>query len=212
IDALKRKRYSLVLMDIQMPQMDGYTATTKIRTELKSDIPVIAMTAHAMAGEREKCLSYGMNEYIPKPIRENELSKIINNILNTNRKAEKEKDNIPGQIPKVLDLGYLRELSGGNATFEVSMIEQFLEQMPGELEALEQEFNKKNYVQVAQVAHNMKTSVSFMGLTEKLGDYLDYIEINAPIQEKNRDTREKILQVIKICHQAFGEAKEYLQR
>ena len=53
-------------MDIQMPQMDGYTATMKIRNELNSDIPIIAMTAHAMAGEREKCLSYGMNEYISK--------------------------------------------------------------------------------------------------------------------------------------------------
>src|SRR5258705_7189804 len=202
IKALQQKKYSLVLMDIQMPQMDGYTATMKIRNESKSDIPVIAMTAHAMAGEREKCLSYGMNEYIPKPIRENELFKIINNILKTNKEAagrEHENDNVSGYPGKVLDLGYLKELSGGNATFEVSMIEQFLQQVPGELEALQDAFNKKNYAEVIQIAHNMKTSVSFMGLTEKLDHYLDYIEINAGVQEKNIYTGSKIMEVNKIC-------------
>ena len=57
-------------MDIQMPEMDGYTATGIIRKELKMDIPVIAMTAHAMVGEKEKCLQMGMNDYISKPIKE----------------------------------------------------------------------------------------------------------------------------------------------
>jgi len=200
-------------MDIQMPQMDGYAATMKIRNELKSEIPIIAMTAHAMAGEREKCLSYGMNEYIPKPIRENELFEIINSILKTNRgKAERENDNFSGAIGKVLDLGYLKELSGGKAVFEVNMIEQFLQQVPGELEALQDAFNKKNYRGVARIAHNMKTSVSFMGLTEKLDHYLDYIEINASDREKNIYTLEKIMTVNKICQQAIREAKEYLER
>ena len=67
IEALQQKKYSMVLMDIQMPQMDGYTATMEIRNEMDNSIPIIAMTAHAMAGEREKCLSHGMNEYIQSP-------------------------------------------------------------------------------------------------------------------------------------------------
>ncbi|MCW3108380.1 MAG: response regulator [Segetibacter sp.] len=213
IEALKQKKYSLVLMDIQMPQMDGYTATMKIRTELKNDIPVIAMTAHAMAGEREKCLSYGMNEYIPKPIRESELFKIINSILKTNRTTPgKENDNISENIGKVLDLAYLKELSHGNTKFEISMIKQFLQQLPGELEALQDAFNKKNHVEVIRIAHNMKTSVSFMGLTEKLDPYLDYIEINAGVREKNTYTREKIMEVNTICQQAILDSKEYLER
>ncbi len=214
IEALKQKKYSLVLMDIQMPQMDGYTATMKIRNELKSDVPIIAMTAHAMAGEREKCLSYGMNEYIPKPIRENVLFKIINNLLKTGGGTagrENENDNSSGHTDKVLDLGYLKELSGGNAAFEVNMIEQFLQQLPGELETLQNAFNKKNYAGVAQIAHNMKTSVSFMGLTQKLEHYLDYMDMNASVLDNNADTREKIIAVNKICQQAIREAKEYLE-
>lgn len=58
-------------MDMEMPVMNGYEAATIIRNELKSDIPIVAMTAHAMAGERERCLSLGMNDYISKPINAN---------------------------------------------------------------------------------------------------------------------------------------------
>lgn len=65
------KCFDIVLMDMEMPVMNGYEAATIIRNELKNDIPIIAMTAHAMAGERERCLSLGMNDYISKPINAN---------------------------------------------------------------------------------------------------------------------------------------------
>jgi CheY-like chemotaxis protein len=77
INRLRTNKYELILMDIQMPEMDGYTAAREIRSNLKLDTPIIAMTAHALAGEMEKCLSYGMNEYISKPIREEQLHKLI---------------------------------------------------------------------------------------------------------------------------------------
>jgi CheY-like chemotaxis protein/anti-sigma regulatory factor (Ser/Thr protein kinase) len=197
IEALQQKKYDVVLMDIQMPQMDGYTAMLKIRNELKINTPVIAMTAHAMAGERKKCLSYGMSEYISKPIHENELFKIINNI-------------IAGHNGETLNLAYLKEISGGDATFEVTMLEQFLQQVPGELAALQDAFNQENYPELALIAHNMKTSFSFVGLTNKLDHYLDFIESNAGIQEKDTHLQETIRLVNEICNQAFREAKEYL--
>ena len=214
IEALQQEKYSLVLMDIQMPQMDGYTATMKIRNELNSDIPVIAMTAHAMAGEREKCLSYGMNEYISKPIRENELIKIINEILKSKAGSVERKneghddDKKDGQL---LDLCYLKNLSGGNKAFEVSMIEQFRQQVPGELKTMQDAFSKKNYEETAHIAHNMKTTVSFMGLTEKLNPYLDYIENNASVELENANVQEKIMAVNEICLQVIREAKQYLE-
>ena len=215
IEAIERKNYQLVLMDIQMPQMDGYTATMKIRNELKSNIPIIAMTAHAMAGEREKCLSYGMNEYLAKPIRENDLFKIINNLLrgnNEERGSEKQAGNYGNKTFEVINLEYLEELSGGDKVFEKSMVEQFLQQVPDELKAIQDAFTKSNYGEVAQIAHNMKTSISFMGLTEKLNPSLDYIENNARIESKNIYVQEKIMMVKEICLQVFREAKEYLER
>ncbi len=199
IEALQQNDYKLLLMDIQMPVMDGYTTTMKIRNALGMNIPIIAMTAHAMAGEREKCLSYGMNEYISKPIREKELFKIMNNILKTN-----------GGGAELLDLGYLKEISGGNAEFEISMIEQFLQQVPDELEAMKEAFDKTNYSELTHIAHNFKTSVSFMGLAKNLDHYLDYIESNAGI--RNDNIREKIMAVNNICQMVFREAKDYLKR
>ncbi len=84
IEKLKESDFDIILMDMEMPGMNGYEATTIIRKEMKSDIPIIAMTANAMAGERERCLSLGMNDYISKPINANLLfEKIYDLTLNT---------------------------------------------------------------------------------------------------------------------------------
>jgi signal transduction histidine kinase/ActR/RegA family two-component response regulator len=77
IEKVQTIDFQLILMDIQLPIMDGYTATAIIRNELKSNIPIIATTAHAFANEREKCLAAGMNEYVPKPLQEEEVLKVI---------------------------------------------------------------------------------------------------------------------------------------
>ena len=77
VEALKKENFSLILMDIQMPEMDGYTATGVIRNELNLRIPIVAMTAHAMTGEKEKCMQFGMNDYISKPLKETILYNII---------------------------------------------------------------------------------------------------------------------------------------
>ena len=215
IEALQKFDYRLLLMDIQMPLMDGYTTTMKIRNELKLNIPIIAMTAHAMAGEREKCLSYGMNEYISKPIREKELFNIMNKFLKPNEgKAaiKNEGSNIPTRDGLLLDLNYLNGISGGNTEFEIRMIEQFLQQVPAELESMKKAFDESHNEELSHIAHNLKTSLSFMGLSKKLDHDLDYIESNAVIPNLHDRVKEKMIAVINICQRAFREAKDYLVR
>jgi signal transduction histidine kinase/CheY-like chemotaxis protein len=82
VEKLKTNIYSLILMDIQMPEMNGYETTEHIRDELKLTTPIIAMTAHALPGEREKCISFGMTDYISKPIKELDLRNVITKYIN----------------------------------------------------------------------------------------------------------------------------------
>jgi cytochrome b involved in lipid metabolism len=111
-----------------------------------------------------------------------------------------------------LNLDYLKELSGGNKAFEISMVEQFLQKTPGELEAMQEAFGKNDYIKVVQIAHNMKTSVAFMGLLDILNNDLDFIENNARTQEENTNVQTSITIVNNICLQVFIEAKQYLDR
>ncbi|MFI5131619.1 MAG: response regulator [Chitinophagales bacterium] len=104
IESLKKQSYDMVLMDIQMPEMDGYSATRQIREELKLKIPVIAMTAHAMSGEKEKCIKSGMNDYISKPIDEEILFDIIQKYSGpaSNYGNESQNENIGGKIIEIV--------------------------------------------------------------------------------------------------------------
>lgn len=82
LEALDYKSYNIVLMDVQMPNMDGLTATEEIRRRKNLDkLPIIAMTAHAMKGDKEKCLAAGMNEYLPKPVEADDLFNMLHKWL-----------------------------------------------------------------------------------------------------------------------------------
>lgn len=87
----KERHYDLILMDIQMPEMDGFTATSQIRKmEAEKNLPhtpIIGMTAHALIGDKNKCIAAGMDSYLPKPLVENDLKTKIMKFLNERRKA-----------------------------------------------------------------------------------------------------------------------------
>jgi two-component system sensor histidine kinase/response regulator len=93
--ALQREPFDLVLMDIQMPEMDGFEATAAIRDAEKSTgkhVPIIAMTAHALKGDQERCLTAGMDAYVSKPIRSSELFETIARTLESYRELEPTAD------------------------------------------------------------------------------------------------------------------------
>ncbi len=209
IDILLTKNYNLILMDIQMPEMDGYTATQEIRNKLKLETPIIAMTAHALAGEREKCLSYGMNEYISKPIREEQLHKLITQF--THIKApdvlqEKQIGDAGAGQYKYINLQYMKEVSNGNTEYEKTVTGQFIEAIPDDLLALESAWRHHAINELKQLAHNMKTTVSVMGLNEVLQPYLDAIEYENLNEEVFRN---KFLSVKSICDASVEEAKQF---
>jgi len=188
IARLKEKHFDLVLMDIQMPVMDGYTASRMVREDLRSSVPIIAMTAHAMRGEREKCLESGMNEYLSKPIDPDELFRTMGKFLKTS----------------VIDLAYLKDLSGGDREYEIEMTEQFLRNVPEELGQLEAALEKGDRVTLSKVAHNMKTTVSIMGLGDRLFPVLDQLEY----PEEATDLQGVFGVLRRVCEVAMEEARK----
>ncbi|HUR11771.1 MAG TPA: ATP-binding protein [Flavitalea sp.] len=210
IEKLKRETYDLILMDIQMPQMDGYTATRQIRNILKIKTPIIAMTAHAMAGEREKCLSYGMAEYISKPIREEQLIRLITQFVSIDTSSSTNQLGTTGSIETqytYINLAYLHEVSAGNKDYEKDVTTQFILAVPDEVAALNRAVEVNDKEGLRRITHNLRTSVSVMGLNELLEPYFDSIEYG--VAEEN-NLAESIENIKRICSHAMPEAKKYL--
>ena len=205
IEYLQHEKFDLVLMDIQMPEMDGYTAAQQIRQQLKLPIPIVAMTAHALAGEREKCIGYGMNDYISKPIKESVLFNIISQFIGADRPIEKKQPALTNSY-KYINLQYMQEISNGNKEYEQIVTEQFIEDIPNDLKTLDNALQTNEFTSISQHAHNMKTTVSVMGLTETLQPYLDTLEYNSNDKIKSA---EATVAIKHICSNALEEARAF---
>lgn len=202
VEALKKQPYNLVLMDIQMPEMDGHTATRMIRSELKSAIPVIAMTAHAMAGEREKCISSGMNDYLSKPINEETLYAFIVKYSGAGSAEGYSSDT----RTRVIDLKYIESVSDGDEQLKEDMIRQFVKTIPGNIFSLGKAIDENNYKVIYSIAHDMKTTVHFMGLTSLVGQSLQKIEDMAQSQGALPAIRQMFEDIKAVCTRAVQEA------
>ncbi|TWI85490.1 signal transduction histidine kinase [Lacibacter cauensis] len=210
IELLKKNSYDLVLMDIQMPEMDGYTTTQEIRNTLHLQLPVIAMTAHAMTGEREKCLEYGMNEYISKPIREELLFDLIKKFVPTNNNNPTARNTLTGTTTNYtyINLDYLKEVGMGNRTYEKKITEQFMSLLPDQLLQLEMLYNQGKTNEVQQTAHSLKTTIAAMGLNPLLDPLLDKLEYNL-LDEKEFTETYTALQLV--CKHSLQEVQLFYQ-
>jgi signal transduction histidine kinase/DNA-binding response OmpR family regulator len=215
LQALEKQHFDLVLMDIQMPEMDGYTAARKIRQELHSNIPIVAMTAHAMAGEREKCLSCGMNEYVAKPIREEELYRIIQVFTGKTGPPEWLVNHTPvynhREPAKLISLQYLQEISKGDKAFERTMLQQFIAQLPEDLSLLKAAITAADIPAIRSLAHNIKTTVAFIGLEHLLYMHLNPMEqLSDGASYDPAQTAAHFDALKQLCLQAVEEAVEII--
>jgi len=170
IDALKTKKYDLILMDLQMPGMNGIQATIKIRQELLNDTPIIAMTASAMNSEREKCLEAGMNDYISKPFEPVELNRKIHSFVSKNSTGKKG-------APRVIDMAYVNQLTNDDLQFTKDIFEIYLDRTPDSLKEIETHLADNNHILLHAEIHNLKNSVGILGARE-LYDLLAAAESN----------------------------------
>ncbi len=190
IEALDRKAYDLVLMDCQMPEMDGYLAAEAIRSknvgELNVEVPIVAMTANALAGDREKCIEAGMNDYIAKPIRPKDLDRALEEWLDSNYDSTVSSDSSdPSQDNENLNtandadlfsLSRLAELFGDDRETIGAMIDTFREMHIEHMEALRLAVEDSSDIeQIRLHSHTIKGSSQNYG-AEQLGEVACRIE------------------------------------
>ncbi|GAB3783908.1 ATP-binding protein [Spirosoma horti] len=166
LDYLQTGTYDVVLMDIQMPVMDGYTATRQIRTTLQSNVPIIAMTAHALASEREQCLQAGMNDFIPKPFQIEELQRVMRKYTPSPGKAivpEGAKASI--KPPAGFSIEPLLRSVDNDVAFAAELVDLFLQQTPAELDQITQFHSERNIAAIGSLIHTQKVPIRTFGLT-----------------------------------------------
>ena len=204
IERLLNKNYDLILMDLQMSVMDGYQATIYIREVLKNDIPIIAMTAHSLVGEQQKCKEIGMNAYVSKPFKQTELleqiravvdkknvicetkkviqlvdfEEILDIEISTKKDNKMENIHIESSPNRTIDFSYIEELSGGDQDFKIEIVKLFIQSIPEELDNLRDALKNKDAPTIAKLAHKMKSSLSMFKLDNEL-EFLRETEKNA---------------------------------
>jgi signal transduction histidine kinase/DNA-binding response OmpR family regulator len=190
IEALERIPYDLVLMDVQMPEIDGFEATRWIREPQSGssnpDIPIIAMTAHSMKGDRERCLAAGMNGYVSKPVSPSALEEALEKYLKPARTSHEgvEEGKAPPGSP--VRMHRIQEVADGDMEFERELIETFLSDMAHRLEALESALHDEDWDRVELVAHAMRGSSANAGAVRLQ-------EISSRLEQQG-------------AHRAFGES------
>ena len=159
LELLKNKDFDIILMDLQMPKMDGYETTTIIRNELHLTIPIIALTANSLIYEKERCMNMGMNDYLSKPFSKKDLFELLNKYFHSEIDASK--------THKLVSLNNLKEFVGDNNEQILLMIDSFETQLAQFLLVVNTDFIDKNYDSLRKNAHKLKTSFGMFGIYAK---------------------------------------------
>jgi signal transduction histidine kinase/DNA-binding response OmpR family regulator len=169
VRVLERGRFDLVFMDIHMPEMDGYEATAEIRKSAMSpDVPIVAMTAHAMAEDRDRCLAAGMNDYVRKPITQDEVDCALNRWLRGHRRPASAaaradtpaRTDPPTPASEILDRDTALAQVGGDAELLVEVVAVFRDTCGRVLEEMRSAIATKDARAVEHAAHRLKGSLS----------------------------------------------------
>ncbi|RZB30641.1 MAG: hypothetical protein SRB1_02921 [Desulfobacteraceae bacterium Eth-SRB1] len=222
VDAFEKERFDLILMDVQMPEMDGFEATRQIRN-LQSAIqipnsrfqkvPIVAMTAHAMKGDREKCLAAGMDDYVPKPINAEDLFGVIEKL--THGLQDKKEPSIPKKMDEtvsedVFDLSKALEVVVGKKELFYEIADMFLENLPENIADIKEKIAAGDMQGLEKAAHSLKGSVGNFGA--ELAYKAAYRMEKVGSDGKHAEAGEAMQELEKIFNELESGMKEALQK
>ena len=212
IEKLKKRDYDIVLMDLQMPEMNGFEATEYIRQTMKLEIPIIALTADVTTVDVAKCKEVGMNDYISKPVDERLLySKLVGLIkkpiviMEHLMKGKKENETI-----KYVDLTYLKVLTKSNPNLMREMINAYLKQTTPLISSMLESYKNKDWPMLKATVHKMIPSFGIMGISSQYTDLAKKIQENAGKLEISAELNDLIVKLEKVCAQSCIELENEL--
>src|SRR5258706_5341769 len=212
IEKLATKSYDVILMDLQMPEMNGFEATEYIRNTLKSNIPIIALTADVTTVDLSRCKTVGMNDYIAKPVDERLL---YTKIVGLARKPALPKYNGAGgngngidEKTKCTDLAYLIRRTKSDPKLMMEMISLYLEQTPPLIRTMKQSFRDEDWISLYGAVHKMIPSFSIMGISVDFENMAKRVQEYASSRQQTDGIPDMVLKLETICLQACNELKQ----
>jgi PAS domain S-box-containing protein len=214
IEKLKTKTYDIILMDLQMPEMNGFEATEYIRKKMKLEIPIIALTADVTTVDVEKCKAVGMNDYIAKPVDERLL---YSKLISFSKKPVVIIEHIKGQDPakdkiKYVDMSYLTKLTKSDSKLMTQMINAYLTQTPPLILAMKKSLKDKDWKMLQSAVHKMIPSFSIIGLSPNIQEIARRIQEYAFTIEITEEIHNLVLELEKVCTQSCEELENELKK
>ncbi|HNP54190.1 MAG TPA: ATP-binding protein, partial [Ferruginibacter sp.] len=202
LDMLNHHPIDVILMDVQMPIMDGITATQKIRQELQLNVPIIGMTAYVLPNEIEKCYEAGMNDYLPKPIDEDSFLSALRHYVYLGKPVSQQAIQPDTTSDQLIDLSFLIRLCNGNRASVQSILDEMMKQLPQDMAAIREAIDLSNTDALKKALHHIRSSVSPFGPQSNI--HLQVVYLNKLVQEESdwkqlNEAAHKLEQLLQQC-------------
>lgn len=201
IEKLEKETYDVILMDLQMPEMDGFQATTYIRDVLKLKIPIIALTADVSTVDIEKCRAVGMDDYISKPINEqilyNKIVAQMKKIIALNEENEIEKAQNAESV--YVNFNFLQKITNSNPKLSNELIAVFLKQTPPLVKIMEDCLINKDYEKLKAAVHRMVPSLDIIDSSADMESIAKRIQEEAHTLEFSEELQNLVKQLVNAC-------------
>jgi len=212
VEKLETTTYDIILMDLQMPEMNGFEATTYIRETLKLAIPIIALTADVTTVDVARCKEVGMNDYISKPVDERLLyTKLVGLMTKPVLIITHEKGTaLSEDTIRYVDMSYLNKLTQSNPKLISDMIQAYLKQTPPLVKTMVKSYSEKDWHLLKATVHKMIPSFAIMGISSEFTELAKKVQQYADTMEQAPNMEELIVSLERVCLQSCNELEKEL--
>ena len=211
VEAVQEGIYDIILMDLQMPEMNGFEATSYIRSKLKSKIPIIALTADVTTVDLAKCKEVGMNDYVAKPVDERLLYKKMLRLLKKQSDVkpdeQKQKASVSPKAVKAINLDYLIRRTKSDPKLMMEMISLYLKQTPPLISMMKQSLKDTDWPMLRATVHKMIPSFSIVGIGVEFETMARQVQEYVHTSQRTDEIPALVLQLEKVLEQACKELK-----